>query len=117
MKRKWWLWMPALVWLCSGCCSQPGVFEEVHDSMVMVQTFYDPLIRQDLAGKAAAQQAVVAADTTLLLAGELQRQWCPDRSAAQQVALQAREARKLAREVGVVEAATSPGPAGVKDGE
>jgi hypothetical protein len=47
------------------------------------------------------RRAVVAADTTLLLAGELQTQWCPPGSAVKQVELQAAEAQKLAAEAGV----------------
>lgn len=107
MTKGRWLWLAALVWLSGGCCAYPGLFEKVHESMVTVQRFYDPLIEQDLGRNEIARQAVVAADTTLLLATELQKQWCPNPNEAEQLDLQAREAKKLAQEAGVVEAKTS----------
>jgi len=82
------------------------VFDRVHESMVTVQRFYEPLL-QDLGGNGAVQQAVVAADTTLLLAATLQQQWCPNPEEAKQLELQAQEAKKLAREAGVVESGAS----------
>ena len=45
---------------------------------------------------ARLRQAVVAADTTLLLAGELQRQWCPDPQKTEQLELQTQEAKARA---------------------
>ena len=107
MRKGRWLWVAALVWFSGGCCAQPGLFEKVHESMVTVQRFYDPLIQEDLGRNGTARQAVVAADTTLLLAGELQQQWCPNPENAQQLELQAQEARKLAQDAGVVEAGAS----------
>ena len=104
MRKGRWLWVAALVWLTGGCCAHPGLFQKLHDSMVMVQGFYEPLIAKDLNRNEIARQAVVAADTSLLLAAELQQQWCPNPDQAKQVELQAQEAKKLAREVGVVEA-------------
>lgn len=103
MKKGRWLWVAALVCLSGGCCNHPGLFQKVHDSMALVQSFYDPLIRQDLDRNETAKQAVLAADTTLLLAGELQKQWCPNPSQAKQLELQAQEAKQLARDAGVAE--------------
>jgi hypothetical protein len=93
------------------------VFEKVHETMVTVQRFYDPLIQQDLGWNGIVQQAVVAADTTLLLAAELQQQWCPNPDNAKQLELQAQEARKLAQEAGVVEAGASQDQISLKDTE
>jgi hypothetical protein len=109
MRQVIWLWVAVLIGVGGGCCGQPGLFQKVHDSMVTVQSFYDPLIRQDLDGNGIAKTAVVAADTTLLLAATLQQQWCPNSSNTQQLELQAREARKLAQEAGVAEAVAALG--------
>jgi hypothetical protein len=97
----------ALVWL-SGCCTHPGVFDKVHRSLVTVQTFYGPMLEGEWQLDDKVRRAVVAADTTLLLAGELQRQWCPDSNQTQQLELQAQEARNLAQEAGVAAAGESP---------
>jgi len=107
MRKNRWLWVAALVWLSGGCCGHVGVFQKIHDSMMTVQAFYDPLIQQDLGQNKTVQQAMVAADTALLLASELQRQWCPDPDKAKQLELQAQEAKKLAQEAGLVEAGAS----------
>jgi hypothetical protein len=88
----------------SGCCSYPGVFNKVHRSMVAVQDFYGPLLQGEWEQNDKVRLAVVAADTTLLLAGELQKQWCPDPGQAQQLELQAQQATKLAQEAGVAAA-------------
>jgi hypothetical protein len=84
----------------SGCCSNPGVFNKLEHSFKTVQSYYDPLLAEDLTND-KVRQAVVAADSTLLLAGELQAQWCPPAEAVKQVELQAEEAQNLAREAGV----------------
>jgi hypothetical protein len=107
-----WLVLVALICL-SGCCAHPGVFDQVHRSMAIVQGFYEPLLQEHWQENETLRRAVVAADTTLLLAGELQKQWCPDPGQAGQLELQAQEAGKLAREVGVAagnlpEAASTP---------
>jgi hypothetical protein len=107
MRKNRWLWVAALVWLSGGCCGHPGVFQKIHDSMVTVQHFYDPLIQQNLGKNGVVLQAMVAADTTLLLASELQQQWCPNPDKAKQLELQTQEAKKLAQEAGVVEAGAS----------
>ena len=107
MRENRWLWLAALVWLSGGCCGHPGLFQKIHDSMVTVQHFYDPLIKQDFDRREIVQQAMVAADTTLLLASELQQQWCPNPDKAKQLELQTQEAKKLAQEAGVVEAGAS----------
>lgn len=101
-------WGPilALVWLMAGCCAHPGVFQQVHGSLEAVQQFYGPLLQDGWSENEKVRQAVVAADTTLLLAGELQRQWCPDPLKAGQLELQTQAATKLAQEAGV--AAASP---------
>jgi hypothetical protein len=107
MRKYKWLWVAVLVGLSGGCCGHPGVFQKIHDSMVTVQHFYAPLIKQDFDRGEIVQQAMVAADTTLLLASELQQQWCPNPDKAKQLELQAQAAKKLAQEVGVVEARAS----------
>ena len=106
MRQKRWFCLAALLWLVAGCCDHPEIFQKVQGSLETVQNFYGPLIQQDLGKDERAQRAVVAADTTLLLAGELQRQWCPDQGKAQQLQLQVGEAQKLAQEAGVP--ATAP---------
>jgi hypothetical protein len=97
MKRPRWLWLLVAVWLAAGCCPHQGVFGQVRQSLQTVQSFYSDLLKEpDWSDR--LRQAVVAADTTLALAGELERQWCPDADQAVQLELQARQARKLAEE-------------------
>ena len=113
-------WGPlvALICLTAGCCTNPGVFAKVEGSMKTVQEYYAPLLeaggwdRQE-----KVSRALVAADTTLLLAGELQRQWCPDPSKARQLELQVQEAQKLAQEAGVAATESLGGMAPGKSGE
>ena len=93
----------ALIWLTGGCCGQPGLFDRLGGSLKTVQSFYEPLLQENL-GDERVRRAVVAADTTLMLAGELQKQWCPDPRRAEQLELQTKEAGKLAQEAGVVQA-------------
>jgi hypothetical protein len=101
MKKYRWLWLPVLgLGLVAGCCSNPGVFQKVETSLETIQNFYDPLIQGNLQDD-RVKQAVVAADTTLLLAGELQKQWCPDPNQVQQLELQTGEAQGLAQKAGV----------------
>ena len=50
MRKGIWLWVAVLIGVCGGCCANPGLFQKVHDSMVTVQSFYDPLIQQDWTG-------------------------------------------------------------------
>ena len=110
MREKRWFCLPALLlWLMSGCCGQPGIFQKVHQSLLTVQSFYDPLVQEVNGQDERIRRAVVAADTTLLLAGELQKQWCPDPGQAQQLELQTGEAQKLAQEAGVPGAAAAQG--------
>lgn len=87
-----------------GCCSHPEVFAKARTSLETVQSFYGSLLEGDLSQDAKLQLAVVAADTTLLLAGELQRQWCPEPNKANQLELQTKEAQNLAQEAGVAAA-------------
>ncbi len=105
MRKKHWFGLAALLCLVAGCCSHPEIFQKVQGSLETVQSYYGPLIQEDLGKDERLQRAVVAADTTLLLAGELQRQWCPDQGKAQQLQLQAGEAQKLAQEANVSAAA------------
>ncbi len=103
-------WGPlvALMCLTAGCCTHPGVFAKVEGSLRAVQEYYTPLVEAVGVGPPEkVSRALVAADTTLLLAGELQRQWCPDTLKAQQLELQAQEARKMAQEAGLEEAGSS----------
>ncbi len=103
-KGKWLLLAALLLGLAGGCCSQPDLFQKVHQSLETVQGYYGPLVQECVGQDGRVQRAVVAADTTLLLAGELQRQWCPDPNQAKQLELQTTEAQKLAQEAGVAAA-------------
>ena len=95
-----------LIWLTGGCCGQPGVFDRLGSSLKTVQSFYGPLLQENL-GDERVRRAVVAADTTLMLAGELQKQWCPAPQKAEQLELQTKEAGKLAQEAGIVQTGAS----------
>jgi hypothetical protein len=91
------------LWVGGGCCSHPGVFSRLEHSLKSVQAYYEPLV-QELAEEPTQEKvrrAVVAADATLLLVGELQAQWCPEASAVRQAALAAATAQQLAAEAGV----------------
>jgi len=87
--------------LLAGCCQHPGLFQKVRQSLDTVQGYYGPLLAEEWQQNEQLRRAVVAADTTLLLAGELQRQWCPDPGQTEQLELQVREAQALARDAGV----------------
>jgi hypothetical protein len=100
MKRSKWAGVIALAGLLCGCCSNPGVFQKLERSLKTVQGYYEPLLSEDLLND-KVRRAVVAADTTLLLTGELQTQWCPELTAVKQVELQTEEVKKLAEEAGV----------------
>ena len=100
MKRGKWAGVVVLAGLLAGCCSNPGVFQKLEQSLKTVQGYYEPLLSEDLMND-KVRRAVVAADTTLLLAAELQAQWCPPETAVKQVELQTEEAQKLAQEAGV----------------
>jgi hypothetical protein len=104
-----WLWLMALICIGSGCCSHPGVFQQVENSLQTVQSFYDPLVKETVGDNEKVKLAVVAADTTLLLAAELQKQWCPDPDQANQLELQAQNSQKLAQEAGITMAAPADG--------
>lgn len=113
-------WGPlvALICLTAGCCTNPGVFAKVEGSLRAVQEYYTPLVEAVGVGPPEkVRLALVAADTTLLLAGELQRQWCPDPSKARQLELQVQEAQKLAQEAGVAATESLGGMAPVKSRE
>lgn len=111
MRKRQWMWVPVLVWL-SGCCAHPGLFQKVRDSLELVQGYYEPLVQAQWNDHEQVRAAVVAADTTLLLAGELQRQWCPDPGKTAQLALQTQEAQKLAQQAGIMEPGTTRSKAG-----
>ena len=87
--------------LMAGCCQHPGLFQKVQQSLETVQSYYAPLLEEQWQKDEKMRRAVVAADTTLMLAGELQRQWCPDPGKTEQLGLQVQEARNLAQEAGV----------------
>jgi hypothetical protein len=95
------------------------VFAKVEGSLRTVQEYYTPLVEAavGVGPPEKVRLALVAADTTLLLAGELQRQWCPDPSKAQQLELQVQEAQKLAQEAGVAPTESPGGMAPGKSGE
>ena len=102
MRKTIWCWFLPLLWLTGGCCAHPELFQKLQGSLETVQGFYDTLLQQEgWQQNDRLRQVVVVADTTLMLAGELQQQWCPDPGQAQQLGLQAGEAQKLAREAGV----------------
>ncbi len=103
-KGKWLLLAALLLGLAGGCCSQPGLFQKVQQSLETVQGYYGPLVQECEGQDERVKRAVVAADTTLLLAGELQRQWCPEGQQVQQLELQTAVAQKLAQEAGVAAA-------------
>jgi len=106
MKKTIWCWFLPLLWLAAGCCAHPELFQKVQGSLETVQGFYDTLLQlEGWQQNDRLRQVVVVADTTLMLAGELQQQWCPDPGQTQQVELQAGEAQKLAQEAGVPSAA------------
>jgi hypothetical protein len=107
MGKGRWGWLALLAGLTAGCCSQPGIFQKVSKSMETVQSYYTSMVGEDLSSNNKLRLAVVAADTTLLLAGELQSQWCPDTQKVDQLALQTKEAQKLAQEAGVAAAGTA----------
>lgn len=96
----------ALAWVVSGCCSNPGVFHKLERSLMTVQTYYGPLLEENLQNE-QVKRVLVAADTTLLLVGELQAQWCPAPQAVEQASLQSAEVAKMAQEAGVKPAAES----------
>ena len=100
MKRNGWAGALALLGLLSGCCSQPWVFQKLDRSLKTVQSYYDPLLQGNLQDE-KVRQALVAADTTLLLAGELQSQWCPAPREVEQLELQLSGTEELARKAGV----------------
>ncbi len=100
--------MGLILTLMAGCCQQPGLFQKMQQSLETVQSYYGPLLEEQWQKDEKMRRAVVAADTTLMLAGELQRQWCPDPGKTEQLELQVQEARNLAQEAGV-KAAGTPG--------
>ncbi|MEW6386813.1 MAG: hypothetical protein AB1491_04770 [Thermodesulfobacteriota bacterium] len=100
MTRIKWSGILALFGLFAGCCSQPGVFQKLDRSLKTVQSYYEPLLQGNLQDE-KVRRAVVAADTTLLLAGELQSQWCAAPRQVKQLELQVKETEELAREAGV----------------
>jgi hypothetical protein len=106
-----------ILMLLSGCCSYPGLFDKVHRSVAAVQSFYGPLLEEEWQQNDKARMAVVAADTTLLLAGELQKQWCPDPGQTEQLELQAKQAQNLAQEAGVAPGGAVPAAAPEADGK
>ncbi len=101
MRKGKWGWVLALAWLVAGCCSNPGVFQKVKSSLETVQNYYGQLFNEGWDQNDKVRRAVVAADTTLMVAGEMQRLWCPDSQKTEQLELQAQEAKKLAQEAGV----------------
>ncbi len=109
MRKGVWAAILALVLLGGGCCGHPGIFNRVETSLKTVQSFYEPLLNEDLSDE-RVHRAVVAADTTLLLAGELQKQWCPSSQGVQQLELQVQETGSLAQQVGLTPTGTIQSP-------
>jgi hypothetical protein len=102
--RKSWGALGLTLVLAAGCCQNPGIFQKVQRSLEAVQGYYSPLLEKEWQNDERMRRAVVAADTTLLLAGELQKQWCPEASQAEQLELQVKAAQTLARDAGVKDA-------------
>jgi len=105
---KSWGVLGLILTLMAGCCQQPGLFQKVQQSLETVQGYYGPLLDEQWQNDEKMRRAVVAADTALMVAGELQRQWCPDPGQTEQLQLQTQEARTLAQDAGV-KAAGAPG--------
>lgn len=84
-----------------GCCSNPGVFGKLEQSLLTVQGFYDPLVSEllDDPTNMKVRLAVIAADSALLACGTLQEQWCPDLVDVKQVAIQTEVAASQAATV------------------
>jgi hypothetical protein len=111
MSKGRWALIWLLAWLIAGCCAHPGLFDQVERSLKTVQAFYGPLLEEGAGDREEKlKKAVVAADTTLLLAAELQRQWCLDPQKAEQLELQTQQARNLAKDAGVAAAQSLPTP-------
>ena len=93
-----------LLALLAGCCSNPGAFGTAERTVKSVQGYYNSLLSGLVNGEANDYigMAAVAADTTLLLADAIQKQWCPDPGAVAQLELQAQQAKKLAEQAGAV---------------
>ncbi len=87
--------------LTAGCCDHPGLFQKVQQSLDTVQSYYTPLLQEEWQQNDQLRRAVVAADTALMVAGELQQQWCPAPNKTEQLQLQTQEAKNLAQEAGV----------------
>ena len=105
--RKSWVALGLVLVLAAGCCQNPGIFQKVQGSLETVQSYYTPLLNEEWQNDDKLRRAVVAADTTLLLAGELQKQWCPEPAQGEQLELQVQAAQALARDAGVKAAADS----------
>ncbi len=113
MKRRQWAWPILLAGMLAGCASDPTLIPKLEQSLQTVQAYYEPMLKQWGANDAKVQMAVVAADTTLKMLGDLQKQRHPDPKAVEQAQLQTAQAVKLAQQAGVKEAgapATSPMP-------
>lgn len=73
-----------------GCCSNPGVFDQVKKSEQTIQSAYYTA-SGNMNGIASDQYVALggmAADLALGLAGQLQTQWCPNKAAADALAAQ-----------------------------
>lgn len=104
MRKRQWALPMALAGLLWGCVTDPTLFPKLQQSLQTVQAYYDPLLKQWGADDEKVQMAVVAADTTLKMLGDLQKQWRPDPKAVEQAQLQTAQAVKLAQQAGVAEA-------------
>jgi hypothetical protein len=104
MRKRQWALPLALAGLLWGCATDPTLFPKLQQSLQTVQAYYDPLLKQWGADDEKVQMAVVAADTTLKMISDLQKQWRPDPKAVEQAQLQTAQAVKLAQQAGVPEA-------------
>jgi hypothetical protein len=77
----------------AGCCDHPQAFKRAQDSMLIIQGVYDPLVGAYLADQTNGylKAGLVAADTALALAGQIQAAKCATPQEADQLALQAQQ--------------------------
>jgi hypothetical protein len=96
--------MLALVLTPMGCiCKYPNVTGKVQGTLATGHTFYDALVKKFLDNKtdATVHGAVISADLALAMAGQLQKQWCPDPALVAQAEKMMADAKAKAGAAGV----------------